>query len=462
MDSQKLNDVKADIKDALTCFICTAKILDPVMCPQCKRLVCSKCIHRWFEENQNNHCPYCQADITYQQMIPLPFMNQLSEFFIKEIDNNKNENKNNSENINRIIDEEEDEDNMNYINSNAQLSKTHYFPNKFKVLENKNYDENNLNSINNSVKFKMDKNKGEMCPKHNDSIIEYYCLNCNTNHCSKCLLFFREESKIHLGHKIIPIEKKNKFNIDEIREKIENLSSVVDKIKEYKDNIDIDNKIIEKKETFVKGVLEEFLQFYSKIFDKKKISLDVKNQSIKNQMERINNIRMSYQESITNFVEREDENGFKEYCQRLNDFKDLEKYKYENDYDINLNPGFKFYETDFMDIDINEYEETIGEIFFQIDGLDKQLHFKLNGEGSDEIYLNLLIELKNPSDDKERFYGLLLLKKDNEINSISLDETMNHDKILILGKTIIKNGLRTIVDNNNKCHMKLVLAHFFV
>ena len=79
---------KMEIKDALTCFICTAKILDPMMCPQCKKLVCTKCIKRWFVDQQHQKCPFCQVQCSFNQMIALPFMNQLSEYFIKEIDAN--------------------------------------------------------------------------------------------------------------------------------------------------------------------------------------------------------------------------------------------------------------------------------------------------------------------------------------------------------------------------------------
>ena len=73
---------KVEIKDALTCFICTAKVLDPMMCPQCKKLVCANCIKKWFIEQQHEKCPYCQVPSSFDKMINLPFMNQLSEYFL--------------------------------------------------------------------------------------------------------------------------------------------------------------------------------------------------------------------------------------------------------------------------------------------------------------------------------------------------------------------------------------------
>ena len=38
-ESQKIENTEEEIKDALTCFICTAKVMDPLMCHQCKKMV---------------------------------------------------------------------------------------------------------------------------------------------------------------------------------------------------------------------------------------------------------------------------------------------------------------------------------------------------------------------------------------------------------------------------------------
>ena len=148
---------KMEIKDALTCFICTAKVLDPMMCPQCKKLVCSKCIKKWFVDQQHEKCPYCQVPSSFDKMINLPFMNQLSEYFIKEIEKKEEEQKtfiapkSKNMNINQIIDEDEDDSffnlnkNINNFNKsrsinpldedNNFLSRTQLFPHKFQKSE---------------------------------------------------------------------------------------------------------------------------------------------------------------------------------------------------------------------------------------------------------------------------------------------------------------------------------------
>ena len=470
MESKNVDDMKVEIKDTLTCFICTAKVLDPLMCPKCKKLVCTNCIKKWFEQDHDK-CPFCQTQSSFENMISLPFMNDLSEYFIKEIDNKKNEkNKINMKDLNKIIDDDEEIisisnsqnslnnfSDINNINDDKKnLSKTQIISNKIE------FDgESNINNENNFIQYSNIK-RGELCPNHKGEIIEYYCLNCNTKHCSKCLMIINKESKIHEGHKIITIEQKNKYNLDEIKEDINNLSNVANEISKYKDTIDMDSKIIEKREEFVKKVIDEFKEYYIKKSGNKRDRLDIKAHLIQNQLDRINNIRNNYTESLNNFVERDDENGFKEYQQKIKDFKDTNDYQYPNNFNLTFNPNLKFYETDYIDIDINEYDENIGEIYFNVEGIEKQLHFKLNGEAIDEVLVNLQIESDKLGDEKDRYFGLLLFQKNNKATYLFLDEKMVHNEILILGRTIVKSGLKSIVDDQNKCHFKLILAIFSV
>ena len=450
MESKNSDEMKIEIKDALTCFICTAKILDPMMCPKCKRMVCSKCIKKWFDENHDK-CPFCQTHSSFENMISLPFMNHISDYFIKEIDNKKNKKKDIKE-MNKIIDE--DEDSFNNNNDNKSLSKTQFIPKKFDTNENNNInDENKFNQWTNI-------RRGDICPKHKTEIIEYYCINCNTKHCSKCLVIMSEDSKIHKGHKIISIEQKNKYNLDEVKEEINNLVNVIEEIKGYKDNLNIDNKIIEKKNEFMTKTLDEFKVFYNKKSGDKRLDLDIKCQLIQNQLDKLNNIRNSYIESFNNFIEREDENGFKEYIKNLKDFKNTNIFKYPNNYNILFNPNLKFYETDFIDLDINENDDTIGEMNFYVDGIEKPLLLKLNGETMDEILVNIQIESDKLGDEKDRYFALLLFKKDDSIINLNLEEKMLINETLVIGKSIVRHGLSTIVDEQHKCHFKLILSIF--
>ena len=62
----------------------------------------------------------------------------------------------------------------------------------------------------------------------------------------------------------------------------------------------------------------------------------------------------------------------------------------------------KFYETDYIDIDVDEDNEIIGEKKFNVEGLNQELNLKLNGEADDEILINLLVNLNAFGDENER------------------------------------------------------------
>ena len=467
---------KIEIKDALTCFICTAKVLDPMMCPQCKKLVCTKCIKKWYIDQQHQKCPYCQVPSSFNQMITLPFMNQLSEYFIKEIEKKENMadktyifSKSKNMNINQIIDEDDDNDNKNNINEDDNndegfLSKTHLFPNKFQMNNNNNNENMEMSSIKIKDDFIIERKKKDLCPKHRNEIIEYYCVNCNTKHCSKCLLIMSNESKLHQGHKIIDIVGKNKYNLDNINHDIKTLSDTIKDLTQYKINIEIDSKLVEKKEDFYKKMVDEFQKKILSKTMRKSTSLSVDNQSIEKQLKLIENIKNNNKDAIINFVERDDKIGLEEFHQRIKDYKDINKYKHDDQYEIFIKPSLKFLETDFNVVDIMENNDNIGEVIGElnvnVEGLDNPIQLRFNQEAIDEILINIQINLDFFDEEKIDYACYFILKNKDSITSAILNEKMVHNGILILGKTIIKNSLKNIIDENNKCHVKLILAEF--
>ena len=319
------------------------------MCLKCKQLACSQCVKKWFQAGHNT-CLSCKRESSLESMNSLPFFNYLLDYYVKKIEN-KVKDKNNFNYINNYNDNNND---FNIINDddNDNLSKTQIINNRF------NIDENGMRK----KEWSEIKIKEERCEKHPDEIFEYYCINCNSKYCSKCLMINNEESKIHYGHKIISLEQKNKFKIEELKYEIDNLPNVINEIKEYKNNVELENKILEKKEEFIYKVINNFRNLISRKYERKKQALEEKNKLITNQIENINKVRNSYIDAINNFAEREDVNGFKEYFNKIKKFKDINKYKHKSTFDIYLKPNLKFYETDFTQMDINEYNEAIGEI----------------------------------------------------------------------------------------------------
>ena len=423
----KLDNMKYKVKDTLSCFICTAKVFNPVICSQCKILFCSKCIQKWFNGRKECESPCCKVQISLENMIPIPFMNYFSEFFIKEIDNKKN-----NDNINNINEILEEKDGNPFINSNDNN----------KILENKN------NQI-------LD----EYCPKHKDKIIEFFCLNCNTKHCSKCLMFINEESKIHKNHKIISKEQKNKYNIDEIKNDIENLSITIDKCNKYKNNIELESEIIKQYLDFFNNMIKELENLYHKNIDNKKYQLYIKKQSNQNRLKNIMNYRNNYENIVHSFLYHNDEVGLKAFFSNLNKYKDTSKFKYLNNINIDSIPYFKIYVSEFYETYINENNENIGEINFNFSEINKIIYFKISLQNNELVFLNLLIELNNlENNNKSKYYANLLVKNKNNILSYPFKENIIQDGFYVISKTLTRETLRNFIDEDNKCHAQLILC----
>ena len=195
---------------------------------------------------------------------------------------------------------------------------------------------------------------------------------------------------------------------------------------------------------------------------KKTSKLNSDKQNIESQVNQIEGVKNNHKEALINFVERDDELGLEEYYDKIKQFKDTDKYVHNDAYEIYMNPSLKFFETDFMEVDIKDYDENIGDIIgelnFNLEGINDQLHLKFNQDAIDEILINLQINLDNLDEDAVTYSCYLILKNKNCLNSANLNERMVHNGILILGKTIIKNSLKNIVDAEHKCHVKLILA----
>ena len=108
------------------------------------------------------------------------------------------------------------------------------------------------NISNNILDVKGEDDKSNICNRHN-SKFEYYCVDCDNYYCSKCLLFYEEESKRHPNHLILQLEKmkylKSKFksedNIKYINQ-IEDLKKQLTEEKEINNKLKAENKRLEK------------------------------------------------------------------------------------------------------------------------------------------------------------------------------------------------------------------------
>ena len=102
--------------------------------------------------------------------------------------NNQNLNQNDYNNMDYVFNSK-----FNYNNDNIRNNNHHNFL--------RNYN-NNLNTI-----IESEENiKLNACQKH-EKEYEYYCIQCDKNYCSDCLLFFGNAVSIHRGHSILQLSQ---------------------------------------------------------------------------------------------------------------------------------------------------------------------------------------------------------------------------------------------------------------
>ena len=85
------------------------------------------------------------------------------------------------------------------------------------------------NNIFNETKEKTIRN---ICQKHNIKY-EYYCIQCNNYYCSKCLIFFGEESNSHQKHFFLRTEKMNNLVIKEVINEYQKLTETKNKLEYF-------------------------------------------------------------------------------------------------------------------------------------------------------------------------------------------------------------------------------------
>ena len=181
------------------------------MCKYCKRISCENCILKWLENHI--YCGICKHQVTTQDMISLPFLDDMSAFFINNIDNQEkkqklyNQNSEKSKNINK--------GNQNKIN---------YLPNQ---LFNKDNNINNEINENNEIN-KIEEDK-DICIEHGYKI-DYYCIQCNKYFCSQCLIFFGKEVEKHRNHFIEKVERINDLGVTEAINEYKKLPETKNKI----------------------------------------------------------------------------------------------------------------------------------------------------------------------------------------------------------------------------------------
>ncbi len=242
-DQKKENQLEDEIRDHLKCYICLSKVFKPKMCRYCKKIFCAECIDKWLEDH--SFCGICKHDLSPQDMISVPFLDDMSTFFINNIDNPKKKFLDNSRTTIKRPGENIIPGPRDNINNSKKIPKLN-FVNRPNINININNNlENNLSNIENEVnETEEDELDENICQEHGENI-SYYCIQCDKYFCSKCLVFFGAEQQKHKNHYIVPASKINDLGVSqaikeykklgETKEKIKNFIGLINMIKKEKD-----------------------------------------------------------------------------------------------------------------------------------------------------------------------------------------------------------------------------------
>ena len=379
--------VENEIRDHLKCYICLSKVKKPKMCKFCKRLCCSDCINSWL--TGHDYCGICKRKVTLDDLILVPFVDDMSTYFINNIENHP------KHQLGKI-------DKSKIKNKNKT------------VLVSSKKNKNEIINVNDE---KEEKNEQKICQTHGNKI-DYYCVQCDKYFCSNCLVFFGQEVKKHQNHLILQVAQMNDLGIleavneykklPETKNTIEhfiglcNLKLKENKIKrcEFEDNINIVKKKKKKK-------LEDSTKDLENILN-----------NLKNQKDRIDGSIGSIPNGFNNIVNSNDHAQGDVMTQELKKLNKIDKYmEVEIKEKSKMKPKLfiENYETDFIEIKIpygGQYNEG-AEIFNQKLNIIPNNLCKLNITYlQNQVYISLSIDINLPLNSPEypKFYSYVILR----------------------------------------------------
>ena len=377
-------EVENDIRDKLKCYICLSKVNKPKMCKFCKRLSCSDCINSWL--NQHNYCGICKKKVTHDDLILVPFVDDMSTYFINNIENHPKH----------------------------QLDKIDKSQKKPKSQKLKKVSKNNKDDLLNEIEEKDDHN---LCQIH-QSKFEYYCIQCDNYYCSNCLVFFGQEVKKHRDHLILQIDKMNDLGIMSAVNEYKKLPETKDKLEHF---IGLCN--LKLKENHIKKCeFEDNMNIIKNLYIKK---LDESTQDLKNiliglnnQKERIDNSIGRIPNGFNNIVNSNDYvqgNIMSEELKRLNNLDQNIENEIKEKSKSNPKLFIENYETDFFEIKIpysGQYNEG-SEIF------NKNINIIPNTKSKlvltylqNQVYISLSIDINLPLNSPEypKYYSYVIIR----------------------------------------------------
>ena len=420
------------INKEITCFLCKGKLNDPKMCKNCKCRFCKKCIENFYINENKEFCPQCKAKIRLDEMIPIPWLNDLSNYMIDK-ENDMSEN-------NVIVD----------INSNKN-----------------NIIQDNINDVNFS----------QLCEKHNNHYSKY-CINCSNYLCPDCLSIFDENARIHERHEIINIFEIEEYNLEEILKKYKNINK---KVKSFSNNVEyIDNykKILEVIKNNKLNFLNKFINNIENNYKDINNKLDILKNKQKNEEKNFSKNIPKVEQFIRKIINDKNKNNRNTINALSNT---LDKYDFElkninkniiNDLNNNLNNNIiniEYFESDFiifenLILDNKSENEILSskEINNIIFSNNKIIINFISTFIEDKINLTILFEKINKNLENRTYKIFLYIQnlKSKKIlnyiipNIIEKNKNINNNFIKY-SKLLNKEEIKSCLDSNNNLILKL-------
>jgi hypothetical protein len=287
-----------------------------------------------------------------------------------------------------------------------------------------------LNNIKDKVEF-------DQCKQHKEKYL-FYCVNCIKKYCGKCLFFMSEESKKHIGHKILDYEDIKNTKYNDLINELESANEETNKIdvcpKIYND-YKFENKIKFENSNIA---LDNFKKHIFKEFEEKNNSIDKKIDDlykIKNKIKETCKVIYNNLQKLENPQKPiEDFDCFK-YCEILkNNIKDVTDIENQIEKIQNKNNKIEFKTTYFQIV--KTYEEIIKSI-------KKSLIIK--------VPINIEIKL---ADEDDSYFSIIIPEKftdKNENKIIHLFPVVTFkNKIYNFKRNIIKDEDKNIEENKIK------------
>jgi hypothetical protein len=156
-----------------------------------------------------------------------------------------------------------------------------------------------------------------VCQEHGENI-SYYCIQCDKYFCSKCLVFFGEETKKHKNHFIVQVTKINDLGVTQAIKEYKKLGETKNKLNDIIGRINMLQKEKEIRKYEVINIID-FIREYNKIRMDEEVKKyqDIINY-VRNQKLNVENISMALPNELNMILNQNDINKAQEIFNKIN------------------------------------------------------------------------------------------------------------------------------------------------